>query len=64
MPRIAAVTTPVATPPKSRSLDVLAREAAACTACDLWRDATQTVFGEGPGDARIVIVGALAHRRS
>ena len=30
----------------------LAREAADCRACDLWRDATQTVFGEGPEDAR------------
>lgn len=57
MPRVVEATTPVATPPKSRSLGVLAREAAACTACDLWRDATQTVFGEGPGDARMVIVG-------
>jgi uracil-DNA glycosylase len=34
------------------------REAAAhCTACDLWRRGTQTVFGEGPGDARVMFVG-------
>jgi uracil-DNA glycosylase len=28
-----------------------------CTRCDLYKDATQTVFGEGPADARIVVVG-------
>jgi DNA polymerase len=38
-------------------LDRLAAEAAGCQACDLWRNATQTVFGQGPGDARIVVVG-------
>jgi DNA polymerase len=30
---------------------------AGCQACDLWARATQTVFGEGPADARIVLVG-------
>ncbi len=38
-------------------LQVLADEAAGCRACDLWRNATQTVFGGGPGDARLVLVG-------
>ena len=34
------------------------REAAAeCTACPLYRDATQTVFGEGPERARIMFIG-------
>jgi DNA polymerase len=34
------------------------REAAAgCRACPLWKDATQTVFGEGPAKAAIVLVG-------
>ena len=28
-----------------------------CRRCPLWRHATQTVFGEGPGTARIVFVG-------
>lgn len=40
--------------------DGLARlraEAARCRACGLWRDATQPVIGEGPLDARIVLVG-------
>lgn len=32
-------------------------EAAHCTRCDLHRHATQTVFGEGPVDARMMIVG-------
>lgn len=34
------------------------REAAAgCRACGLWADATQTVFGEGPRQARLMLVG-------
>ena len=35
----------------------LAHDAADCRACDLWRDATQTVFGEGPPDAALMLVG-------
>ena len=38
-------------------LPVLAEAAAGCKACDLWERATQTVFGAGPADARIVLVG-------
>jgi uracil-DNA glycosylase len=38
-------------------LDRLRREAASCRACDLWKNATQTVLGEGPPDAEIVFVG-------
>src|SRR5437762_421861 len=37
-----------AAPPEGAGLDVLRRAAAGCRACDLWRGATQTVFGEGP----------------
>lgn len=34
------------------------REAAAhCRGCDLYKDATQTVFGEGPAHARVMFVG-------
>jgi DNA polymerase len=34
------------------------REAAkGCRRCPLWRDATQTVFGEGPNNARVLFVG-------
>jgi DNA polymerase len=38
-------------------LDQLRREAAGCTACDLYKTATQVVFGEGPQDARAMFVG-------
>jgi len=39
------------------TLDQLRLEAATCTACDLYRDATQTVFGEGPAGADAMLVG-------
>lgn len=32
-------------------------EAAACRRCPLWEKATQTVFGEGPADAKLMLVG-------
>jgi uracil-DNA glycosylase len=32
-------------------------EAMGCTRCPLYRDATQTVFGEGPVSARMMVVG-------
>src|ERR1051326_2230490 len=35
----------------------LRREAAGCRKCPLWRDATQTVFGEGRLRAPIMLVG-------
>lgn len=35
----------------------LRQAAAQCQACDLWKNATQTVFGEGPARARIFFVG-------
>ncbi len=38
-------------------LETLRAEAADCRACHLWKDATQTVFGEGPQAARIMLVG-------
>ena len=38
-------------------LDSLRRKAASCRACPLWKNATQTVFGEGSADAEIVFVG-------
>jgi DNA polymerase len=33
------------------------KEAAGCQACELWARATQTVFGEGPVPARLMLVG-------
>nr|WP_297388740.1 UdgX family uracil-DNA binding protein [uncultured Roseateles sp.] len=35
----------------------LAEQAKACQACPLWQGATQTVFGEGPVAARLMLVG-------
>jgi uracil-DNA glycosylase len=43
--------------PETRNLAVLRKAAASCTACPLYKNATQTVFGEGPRDAGIVFVG-------
>jgi DNA polymerase len=43
--------------PAGAGLIDLKAAAARCTGCDLYRDATQTVFGQGPADARIVLVG-------
>ena len=37
----------------------LRAEAADCRRCDLYKYATQTVFGEGPEDAKIVMVGEV-----
>jgi DNA polymerase len=39
------------------SWEALLEDARSCTRCDLYRHATQTVFGEGPLDARIMFVG-------
>ena len=38
-------------------IPTLRAEAADCRACPLWKDATQTVFGEGPQNAQIMLVG-------
>ena len=39
------------------SWEELLKEARKCTRCDLYKCATQTVFGEGPLDAAIMFVG-------
>jgi DNA polymerase len=39
------------------SFDEVVERAAECTACPLYRDATQTVFGEGPVPAELMLVG-------
>jgi uracil-DNA glycosylase family protein len=58
------ISTPTGKPPMTTasllpdaSLKVLREEAAACRACPLWKNATQTVFGEGPQHAQILLVG-------
>lgn len=44
-------------PPKADSLAALRAAAGGCRGCELYRDATQTVFGRGDEHARIVFVG-------
>jgi len=44
-------------PLESQTLAEMAVAAANCRGCPLWGNATGAVFGEGPGDARIMIVG-------
>ena len=39
------------------ALQDAARHAAQCRRCTLWEPATQVVFGEGPADARIMLIG-------
>src|SRR4030095_1093236 len=39
------------------SLSAIRRQAEVCRRCDLWKHATQTVFGNGPSGARIMLVG-------
>ncbi|HUB08875.1 MAG TPA: UdgX family uracil-DNA binding protein [Myxococcales bacterium] len=43
--------------PARPTLASLRRAAASCHACPLWERGTQTVFGEGAADARLVLVG-------
>src|SRR3954469_11191315 len=43
--------------PEKRNLAALREAAVECRGCHLWRGATQTVFGEGPARARLVLVG-------
>jgi DNA polymerase len=41
----------------ARTLGEVSEAAEGCRRCPLWRDATQTVFGEGPQSAKVVFVG-------
>jgi uracil-DNA glycosylase family protein len=43
--------------PQVSSLDELRETASHCKACPLWRSGTQTVFGEGPRHAPMMLVG-------
>ena len=44
-------------PDDATPLQRAAHEAEGCRRCPLWEPATQVVFGEGPADARILMVG-------
>lgn len=46
-----------ATPPNTSSLSEIRAAARECTACHLHKHATQTVFGEGPKQSPIMLVG-------
>ena len=41
----------------AETLTMLRQEARKCQACDLWANATQTVFGAGSPHARVMLVG-------
>jgi DNA polymerase len=43
--------------PETASLSALARAAQACEGCELYRNATQAVFGRGPVHAPVMLVG-------
>lgn len=43
--------------PESRSLTRLREASAGCRGCDLYEDATQTVFGAGAAHARLLLIG-------
>jgi uracil-DNA glycosylase family protein len=45
--------------PETRSLKTLREAAAGCRGCHLHAPATQTVFGEGPKRARVMLVGEM-----
>jgi uracil-DNA glycosylase family protein len=44
-------------PPVTKNWNELRKAARSCRACPLYRNATQTVFGDGPRKARIVLMG-------
>jgi DNA polymerase len=41
----------------TESIAALREAAATCRTCPLWKEATQTVFGEGPEHAKVMLVG-------
>jgi len=43
--------------PEQLTIESLREAAAGCKACDLWKKATQTVFGEGETNSRLMLVG-------
>ena len=43
--------------PETHKLSVLRAAAPECRGCDLYKHATQVVFGEGPPDSKVVMVG-------
>jgi DNA polymerase len=56
-PRKPAISTAAALIPPGASLRQVREIAAGCQACDLYRNATQTVFGEGRPGAKVMLLG-------
>src|SRR5919112_1317906 len=56
-PRKPAISTAAALIPADASLAQVREIAAGCQACDLYKNATQTVFGEGRLKAKVMLVG-------
>ena len=56
-PRRRIPATPLPTRIEQVGLPALREQAKACRACPLWEKATQTIFGEGPADAGVMLVG-------
>jgi DNA polymerase len=56
---VKTITQPEEIPGMAQPYTVSKLQAAAahCRACPLWRNGTQTVFGEGPPRARVILVG-------
>ena len=46
--------------PETQSLGALREASRGCRGCHLYQDATQTVFGEGPRKAEVMLVGKMA----
>jgi len=57
MPRAATTGSAADFIPPRPTLPRLREAAAGCRGCDLWLNATQTVFGEGPANATLMFVG-------
>jgi len=57
MARLAEAQTAAPLVPEDSTLDELKEAAAGCEACDLHLTGTQTVFGEGPARAKVMMVG-------
>ena len=55
--RIAQTVSQAPPPEFDGSIGALEHAAQACRRCELWQPATQVVFGQGPANARVMIVG-------
>jgi DNA polymerase len=45
--------------PDNADIDELRKAVHDCRGCDLYKDATQAVFGEGPADASVLVIGEV-----